>query len=90
MLKKSNAVETIDEHVADTHSSKQGTPTMGGLIMITSILISTILWNNLFNSFIILLLITMLWLGGLGFLDDYLKNFLKEKKGLIAKYKLLG
>jgi len=89
MLKANKAVELINEYVPE-HNSKQGTPTMGGIIIILGILISTILWNNLLNHFVILLLITMLWLGGLGFLDDYLKNILKEKKGLVAKYKLLG
>jgi len=90
LLKKNNAVETINNLVPETHKTKEGTPTMGGLIMLSSILISTMLWNNLLNSFIIMLLITLLWLGGLGFLDDYLKNVLKKKGGLSAKYKLLG
>jgi phospho-N-acetylmuramoyl-pentapeptide-transferase len=90
LLKKSNVVETINDAVPEQHKAKQGTPTMGGLIILSSILLSTLLWNNLLNSFIILLTITLLWLGGLGFLDDYLKNILKEKKGLVAKYKLLG
>ena len=90
MLKRNNAVETINDYVPETHKVKQGTPTMGGLIMLSSILLSTFLWNNLLNSFIILLLLTLLWLGGIGFLDDYMKNFLKKKKGLVAKYKLLG
>ncbi|MCL2063669.1 MAG: phospho-N-acetylmuramoyl-pentapeptide-transferase [Candidatus Cloacimonetes bacterium] len=90
LLKKYNAVEKINDLVPDTHKKKEGTPTMGGLIMLSGILLSTILWNNLLNSFIIMLLITILWLGGLGFLDDYLKNVLKKKEGLSAKYKLIG
>jgi len=89
MLSRNRAVELINEYVPE-HKNKQGTPTMGGLIIILGILLSTIMWNNLLNPFIILLLITMLWLGGLGFLDDYLKNILKKKFGLVAKYKLLG
>jgi len=89
VLKKHKAVEMINEYVPE-HNTKQGTPTMGGLIMLSGILISTLLWNNLFNPSIILLLVTMLWLGALGFLDDYLKNFKKKKSGLVAKYKLLG
>ena len=90
MLKRFNAVEKINDLVPDTHKKKEGTPTMGGLIMLSGILLSTILWNNLLNSFIIMLLITILWLGGLGFLDDYLKNVLKKKGGLSPKYKLIG
>jgi len=89
MLRARKAVELINEYVPE-HNTKQGTPTMGGLIIILGILLSTLLWNNLVNSFVILLLITMIWLGGLGFLDDYLKNILKKKHGLVAKYKLLG
>jgi phospho-N-acetylmuramoyl-pentapeptide-transferase len=58
--------------------------------MLSSILIATLLWNNLLNSFIIMLLVTLLWLGGVGFLDDYMKNFMKKKDGLRPKYKLLG
>ena len=89
MLKKNNAVESINDDVPE-HSAKKGTPTMGGLIILASILISTFLWNDLLNSFIIMLLITLLWIGGIGFLDDYLKNVLKRKGGLAPKYKLLG
>ena len=90
ILKKNNAVETINDVVPENHKAKEGTPTMGGLIMLSGILISTILWNNLLNTFIIMLLITILWLGGLGFFDDYLKNVQKKKGGLKPKYKLLG
>ena len=90
MLKNSNATETINEHVPKSHKEKQGTPSMGGLIMIASILLSTILWNNLINTFILLLLVTLLWLGGVGFIDDYFKNVLKKKDGLRPKYKLFG
>lgn len=90
LLKESKAVETINDEVPESHKAKQGTPTMGGLIILSGILISTLLWNNLLNINILLLLLTVLWLGGLGFLDDYLKNFLAEKSGLVPKYKLLG
>ena len=89
LLKNRKAVEMINEHVPE-HNVKQGTPTMGGLIMISSILLSTLLWNNLLNSSIFLLLVTMIWLGAIGFLDDFLKNFMKKKSGLVAKYKLYG
>lgn len=90
LLKESKAVETINDEVPESHKAKQGTPTMGGLIILSGILLSTLLWNNLLNINILLLLLTVLWLGGLGFLDDYLKNFLAEKSGLVPKYKLLG
>jgi len=90
MLKKHQAIESINEYVPISHKEKEGTPTMGGLIVISSILLSVLLWNNLVNSYVLIMIITTIWLGATGFLDDYLKNFLKLKKGLIAKYKLLA
>jgi len=84
------AVETIDEDVPTRHRSKQGTPTMGGLIILSGLLLSSLLWNNLTNSFILIMYLTTVWLGVFGFLDDYLKNFVKAKKGLIPRYKLAG
>jgi len=89
-LKVHAAVETIDEDVPTRHRSKQGTPTMGGLIILSGLLLSSLLWNNLTNSFILIMYLTTVWLGVFGFLDDYLKNFVKAKKGLIPRYKLAG
>jgi phospho-N-acetylmuramoyl-pentapeptide-transferase len=89
-LKAHSAVETIDEDVPAQHRIKQGTPTMGGLIILCGLMISSLLWNNLTNSFILIMYLTTIWLGVFGFLDDYLKNFVKSKKGLIPRYKLLG
>ncbi|MDD2331393.1 MAG: phospho-N-acetylmuramoyl-pentapeptide-transferase [Candidatus Cloacimonetes bacterium] len=89
-LQSKAAVETIDEDVPERHRIKQGTPTMGGLIILVSLLLSSFLWNNLTNGAIIMMYLTTLWLGTFGFLDDYLKNFVKAKKGLIPKYKLWG
>ena len=90
MLKKKSAVETIDEDLPERHRLKQGTPTMGGIIILVSLLISSLLWNVLTNPAILMIILTTVWLGILGFLDDYLKNFVKAKKGLIPRYKLLG
>jgi phospho-N-acetylmuramoyl-pentapeptide-transferase len=89
-LKRVSAVETIDEDAPEKHSIKAGTPTMGGIIILSSLLISSFLWNNLSNSCILMMYLTTVWLGLLGFLDDYLKNFVKAKKGLVPKYKLWG
>lgn len=72
------------------HVNKAGTPTMGGLIVLTSVLIPTLLWANLSNMFIILVLLTTAWMGAVGFLDDYLKVVKKFKKGLIGRYKIIG
>ncbi len=69
---------------------KSGTPTMGGLILITCILIPVLLFTRLTNVYIILLLISTLWLGMIGFLDDYIKVFRKNKEGLSGKLKIVG
>lgn len=70
--------------------SKKGTPTMGGIIIIISILIPVLLFAKLHNIYIILMIITTLWLGGIGFLDDYIKVFKKDKEGLSGKFKIVG
>lgn len=72
------------------HVNKAGTPTMGGLIVLTAVLLPTLLWANLSNMFIILVLLTTAWMGAVGFLDDYLKVIKKYKKGLIGRYKIIG
>lgn len=72
------------------HNLKAGTPTMGGLIVLLSILLPTLLWANILNWFVILIFIITLWLGVVGFIDDYLKVIKKKKQGLIGKYKLVG
>lgn len=69
---------------------KQGTPTMGGLLILASIVIPTLLFANLKNVYILLMLLTTVWLGGLGFVDDYIKVFRKHKKGLGGWLKILG
>lgn len=71
-------------------SEKKGTPTMGGLMMIAGIVIPTLLFANVNNVYIILLLITTIWLGGIGFVDDYIKVFRKNKEGLAGRFKIVG
>lgn len=73
-----------------THSIKAGTPTMGGIIVLSALLIPTLLWADIANMFVILIFVTTLWLGLVGFLDDYLKVVKKYPKGLIGKYKIVG
>ena len=70
--------------------SKKGTPTMGGIIIIISILVPVLLFAKLENIYIILMLITTIWLGLIGFLDDYIKIFRKNKDGLSGKFKIVG
>lgn len=72
------------------HSLKAGTPTMGGIIVLLSILIPTLLWADITNTYIILIFLITLWLGAVGFLDDYLKVIKKLPKGLIGRYKIVG
>jgi phospho-N-acetylmuramoyl-pentapeptide-transferase len=69
---------------------KAGTPSMGGIIILASILIPTLLFANLQNIYIILMLITTIWLGLVGFIDDYIKIFRKNKAGLAGKFKIAG
>ena len=73
-----------------THLAKAGTPTMGGLIVLLSILIPALLWTDVKNMYIILILFVTVVLGAVGFLDDYLKVVKKKPKGLIGKYKIAG
>lgn len=73
-----------------SHWSKSGTPTMGGLIIISSIVISVLLWGDIKSIYMILILVGTILLSGVGFLDDYLKVIKKYPNGLIGRYKLLG
>lgn len=72
------------------HGGKSGTPTMGGLIVLLAVLLPTLLWANMFNMYVVLIVLITAWLGAVGFLDDYLKVVKKMHKGLIGRYKMLG
>jgi phospho-N-acetylmuramoyl-pentapeptide-transferase len=82
--------ETVRDLGLKGQTQKKGTPTMGGLMMIAAILIPTLLFANLNNIYIQLLLITTVWLGLIGFLDDYIKVFRKNKDGLKGRFKIVG
>ncbi len=82
--------ETVRDLGLQGQSEKKGTPTMGGLMIIAAIVIPTLLFANINNVYIILLLITTLWLGGIGFVDDYIKVFRKNKEGLAGRFKIVG
>ncbi|MDY6915941.1 MAG: phospho-N-acetylmuramoyl-pentapeptide-transferase, partial [Candidatus Cloacimonadota bacterium] len=90
VLKKNQFVESISEYLPRKHHQKKGTPTMGGLIVLSGLLLSSFLWNNLVNTYVLIMFLTAIWLSGIGFLDDYLKNIKHTRKGLIAKYKLMA
>ena len=70
--------------------SKKGTPTMGGLIILAAILIPTLLFTKLDNIYIIIMIVSTLWLGVIGFIDDYIKVYKKDKEGLAGRFKILG
>ena len=89
-LNKRQVGETIRNLGLEGQLDKQGTPTMGGLIILASILIPALLFAKLDNIYIILMLFTTVWLGGIGFLDDYIKVFRKDKAGLRGKYKIIA
>lgn len=89
-LQRKQIGEEVRDLGLDGQMQKKGTPTMGGLIILASIIIPTLLFAQLNNVYIILMLITTVWLGLIGFLDDYIKVFRKDKEGLAGKFKILG
>jgi phospho-N-acetylmuramoyl-pentapeptide-transferase len=89
-IRRKQIGETIRELGLEGQVQKTGTPTMGGLIILAAIIIPTLLFAKVFNVYIILMLITTIWLGSLGFLDDYIKVFKKNKEGLQGKFKIVG
>jgi len=89
-LKRWQVFEKIRDDGPQTHLAKAGTISMGGLIILTGIIVPTLLWARLDNSYVFVALIATVWMGGVGFLDDYLKIKRHIRKGLVAKYKLVG
>jgi len=82
--------ETIRKNGPESHHKKEGTPTMGGIIILMAIILPTFLWAKLSNPFIQIILVAVVWMGLIGFIDDYLKIKKKYTKGLIARYKITG
>jgi len=89
-LRKKQIGESIRDLGLDGQIEKTGTPTMGGLIIIISTIIPVLLFANLKNIYIILLIVTLVWMGIIGFVDDYIKLYKKDKDGLRGKYKIIG
>lgn len=87
---KQGSASNIREYLEDTHAKKSGTPTMGGLMILISVSVSTLLWADLSNQFVWIALLVMVGYGLIGFGDDYLKLTKKNSKGLPGKLKLLG
>ena len=89
-IRKKQIGETIRELGLEGQNEKAGTPTMGGLIILAAIIIPTLLFAKIHNVYIVLMLISTIWLGCIGFLDDYIKVFKKNKEGLKGKFKVVG
>ena len=90
LLQKQQIGETVRDLGLEGQLAKTGTPTMGGLIILAAILIPTLLFAKLDNIYIITMLLSTVWLGAIGFIDDYIKVFKKDKKGLPGRFKIVG
>lgn len=90
VLQKKQIGETIRNLDLEGQYSKRGTPTMGGVIIILSILVPILLFGKLENIYVILMIVSTIWLGVLGFADDYIKVFKKDKEGLKGKFKIVA
>ena len=89
-LQKKQVGEVVRNLGLEGQYRKEGTPSMGGIIILASIIIPTLLFAKIDNIYIILMLITTVWLGLIGFLDDYIKIFRKNKEGLAGRFKIAG
>lgn len=89
-LRREQLGETVRDLGLEGQTEKSGTPTMGGIIIILATVIPTLLFAKLENIYIIILLVSTVWLGAIGFLDDYIKVFRKNKEGLAGRFKILG
>jgi phospho-N-acetylmuramoyl-pentapeptide-transferase len=90
LLQRMQVHQPIREEGPQTHMAKTGTPTMGGILILTAILIPTLLWCNLTNTYVQVVVITTVWMGLIGFLDDWVRVVKKRSKGLVGRYKLAG
>lgn len=90
LIRKQQIGEEVRNLGLAGEDAKRGTPTMGGLIILAAILIPTLLFAKLDNIYVIIMLISTVWLGAIGFLDDYIKVFKKDKEGLAGRFKILG
>ncbi|HEY0667252.1 MAG TPA: phospho-N-acetylmuramoyl-pentapeptide-transferase [Sphingobacteriaceae bacterium] len=90
ILRAKQVGETVRNLGLEGQMNKQGTPTMGGIIILLGILIPTLLFAKLENIYIILMLVTTVWMGVIGFVDDYIKVFKKDKEGLAGRFKIMG
>ncbi len=90
LLRRQQIGETVRDLGLAGQLEKSGTPTMGGIIILSAIFIPTLLFAKLHNIYVITMLLATVWLGAIGFLDDYIKVFKKNKQGLAGKFKVVG
>jgi phospho-N-acetylmuramoyl-pentapeptide-transferase len=90
MLASRKFLNGIRDYTPERHAGKQGTPTMGGIMIIIAVVVPTLLWANLTNTYIIISLVATCWLGAMGFVDDYLRVVKHKPAGLVGKYKVAG
>lgn len=90
ILRAKQVGETVRNLGLEGQMQKQGTPTMGGIIILLGILVPTLLFAKLGNVYVILMIVTTIWMGTIGFIDDYIKVFKKDKEGLAGRFKILG
>jgi len=90
LIRNKQIGEQVRELGLTGEKDKRGTPTMGGLIILSAIIIPTLLFAQLDNIYVIILLVSTIWLGAIGFLDDYIKVYKKDKEGLAGRFKILG
>jgi phospho-N-acetylmuramoyl-pentapeptide-transferase len=90
ILRAKQVGESVRNLGLEGQMQKQGTPTMGGLIILLGILLPTVLFARIDNIYVLLMLITTVWMGLIGFVDDYIKVFKKDKEGLAGRFKILG
>ncbi len=89
-IRRKSIGETVRNLGLEGQKEKEGTPTMGGLLILSAIIVPTLLFAKLDNIYVIIMLVTTLWLGLIGFIDDYIKVFKKDKQGLPGKFKVFG
>jgi phospho-N-acetylmuramoyl-pentapeptide-transferase len=90
MLRNKQVGETVRNLGLEGQIEKQGTPTMGGIIILLGILLPTLLFAKIDNIYVLLMLTTTVWMGAIGFVDDYIKVFKKDKEGLAGRFKIMG
>jgi phospho-N-acetylmuramoyl-pentapeptide-transferase len=89
-LKRKNILNGVRKDTPETHVNKRGTPTMGGVLILIAVLVPTILCANLTNKYVLICLLSTVWLGTMGYIDDYLRIVRHKPRGLVGKYKIAG